>query len=135
MFKWLIKLLFSRKRHKGHFSYKIGMPIRKEVMLELVCTNEQKIKVTVTPVTAAGSFAPLDGPISVSVQSGSGTFEMVDEKSFWIISGDPGDTPFLVSGDADVGEGIETISDIVMLHVEGAKASSLGITAEAPVIK
>jgi len=37
-----------------------------------------------------------------------------------------------VSGDADLGEGVVTVSDIVMLHVEGAMAKSLGLVADAP---
>jgi hypothetical protein len=121
----------------GHFAYRVGRPERKEpVMLELNCTNEEKIKIAVAPVTTTGKLARLDGSIQVSVQSGEGVIEMIDFASFFAVSGDnPGDTAFLVFGDADLGEGVETISDVVMLHVAGAKAASLGMTAESPVPK
>lgn len=105
-------------------------------MLNLFCTNEEKIKVTVNPVTPGGSPVALDGPIGVSVQSGEGTVQLVDDNSFYVISGNnPGDTAFLVSGDADLGTGVETVSDIVLLHVAGAKAASLGMTAGTPELK
>jgi hypothetical protein len=114
------------------------MPIRKggDIVLELTCTNEQKVPITVAPVTAAGTPASLDGAVSVSVQSGDGTVEMIDDASFYVVSGpDPGDTAYLVSGDADLGDGVETISDIVTLRVAGAKAESLGLVAGAAVPK
>lgn len=123
-----------------HFNWKVGRPELKErripMSLELGCTNEEKIKVTVNPVTLKGKPVPLDGPIQVSVQGGDGTVEPVDDTNFYVVSGDnPGDTSFLVSGDADLGAGVENISDIVILHVAGAKASSLGLTAGSPEVK
>lgn len=130
----------KRPRHRGRFRYAIGLPILKEKggdsVLELSCTNEQKVPITVNPVTATGNPVALDGPVSVSVQSGAGAVEMIDDRSFCVVSGDqPGDTVFLVSGDADLGEGIETISDLITLHVEGAKAQSLGLVAGEAVPK
>lgn len=106
-------------------------------MLELNCTNEEQVKVTVRPVTTGGHTIALDGTIMVDVQAGEGTVTVdPDGVSFWCVSGDdPGDTTYLVTGDADLGAGIETISDIVILHVAGAKAAALGLTADAPVLK
>ena len=131
--------VIHRISQAAHFGWKIGPPQLKErsqIMLELSCTNEQKIKVTVNPVPQAGLPVPLDGPIQVSVQSGDGTVNPIDDTNFEVISGsNPGDTSYLVSGDADLGAGIETISDIILLHVAGAKASSLGLTAGTPEIK
>lgn len=105
--------------------------------LEINCTNEEKILVKVNPTTTTLKPAPLDGSIAVEVQAGDGTFEVQgDGKSFFAVSGDnPGDTTYLVSGDADIGSGVETISDLVILHVAGARAANLGITADAPVPK
>lgn len=106
--------------------------VRRHEMLELNITNEQKIPVTVNPVTATGRPAQLDGPIVVTVQSGDGTVETVDDRTFKAVSGDnPGDTVYLVSADADLGAGVVTVSDIVTLHVAGALAESLGLTAGA----
>ena len=105
-------------------------------MLDLGCTTEQKIRVTVNPVTAAGNPAQLDGSVSVGVQSGNGTVEMVDARTFFVVSGaDPGDTSFLVEADADMGPGVQTLQDVIVLHVAGALAANLGMTADAPVPK
>lgn len=128
-----------KKKHKPkHFRFRVGRPERKELpMLELNCTNEEKILVKVNTVTTTGKPAILDGVVTVEVQAGDGTVAMeADGLSFYVISGDnPGDTTYLVSADADMGEGVETISDIVTLHVAGAKAASLGLVAEAPIPK
>lgn len=122
---------------QARFDWNVGRPEpkerRKPIMLELSCTNEEKIKIRVNPVTTTGTAVALDGPIQVSVQSGEGMVEPIDEKSFYVVSGqNPGDTGFLVSGDADLGDGVESISDVILLHVAGAKASSLGLVAETP---
>jgi hypothetical protein len=121
------------------FNFAVGRPQQKKGknMLELSITNEQKIKVTCNPVTAAGQAVALDGPITVDVQSGDGTVELdPDGLSFSLISGElPGDTVYVVQADADLGEGVEAISDIVQLHVEGAKAASFGLVAEEPELK
>ena len=122
----------------GHFNYSVGRPISKgeSDMLEVTCTNEEKIRISVNPVTPGGAPATLDGPIALEVQSGEGTFELIDDASFYVISGDlPGDTVFVVTGDADLGEGVVNISDIVTLHVEGAMAASFGLVADAPELK
>jgi hypothetical protein len=104
--------------------------------LEVSITNEQKIPISVKPVTLAGKPAQLDGPIAVSVVSGESTFQMVDDRSFFLISGDnPGDTTFLVEGDADLGEGTEEVQDTIILHVAGARAANLGMVAGDPVNK
>ena len=105
-------------------------------MLSLSCSNEEKIKVSVVPVTSAGNPAALDGPINVTVQSGDGTVEIVSDVSFFVVSGSTlGDSVFLVEADADLGDGVVTISDLITLSVEGALAVNLGLVAEAPVPK
>lgn len=105
--------------------------------LELNCTNEEKVHVKVNPVTAHGKPTGIDGKISAEVQSGTGTAVVDDDgKGFFAVSGDdPGDTSILISADADVGEGVETISDVVILHVAGAKAANLGLVADPAVAK
>jgi hypothetical protein len=121
------------------FSFSVGNPTLKEphMPLEISCTDEQKVHVGVHPVTLKGKPVKLDGPITVAVQSGDGTFEVdADGYGFFAISGDdPGDTAYLVNGDADLGPGTQTIADVVILHVADAQAANLGIAADAPVLK
>lgn len=106
-------------------------------MLELSCTNEEKVPITIAPVTTTGKPSKIQsGSLVVTAQSGSGTVELIDDSSFYVVSGDdPGDTEYLVAGDADLGDGVTTISDIVMLRVAGANAANLGLAAGSPVPK
>lgn len=106
-------------------------------MLELSITNEQKVNVTITPKTDAGKPAKVDGAPSWSVASGEATLNVAaDGLSCDLISSDnPGDSEILVTADANLGEGVETISDAITLHVLGASAKNLGLTAAAPVSK
>ena len=102
-------------------------------MLSLTCTNEQKIRVTVTPTTSAGRPATLDGDVSVTVVSGDSTFNLMPPNAFELISSDtPGATTFLVEADADLGSGVVLIQDTITLDVAGALAVNLGLTAGAP---
>lgn len=102
--------------------------------LELKITNEQKIKVTLTPKTDTGKPAVLDGVPTWEVVSGNSTVVVAaDGLSADLVSADdPGDTQFLVKADADIGEGVEEISDIISLSVVGATAKNLGLTAGQP---
>jgi formylmethanofuran dehydrogenase subunit C len=104
--------------------------------LELRCTNEEKIPISVNPATASGKPVNLDGPIIVTVTSGDGTVEMIDDRSFFVVSGEVLEpTTFLIEGDADLGAGIVTVADTIILTVEGALAKSLGLSAGPAVIK
>lgn len=103
-------------------------------MVEIKLTNEQKVKVSLTPVTATGKPATLDGVPKWTVQSGSAEVQVApDGLSATLVSPDsPGDSEILVEADADLGEGVETISDVIKLSVEGARATNLGLTVSTP---
>ncbi len=79
----------------------------------------------------------LDGPPRWSVQSGEGTVVAAEDGlSATIFSSDkPGDTVILIEADADLGEGVENLSDVIRLTTEGARAKSLGLTGDAPELK
>lgn len=98
-------------------------------MVEITISNEQKIKVTLAPVTAGGKPATLDGIPKWEVVNGAGTLEAsADGLSCYLISSDaPGDSVFAVSADADLGDGVENIADSITLHVQGARALNLGL--------
>jgi len=104
------------------------------VPLAIACTSEEQIPVTAAPVTASGRPALVDGALTITVQSGSGTFtqDAATPLAFTAVSGDTGgDTVYQVDADADLGEGVETISDVVTLTVTSASAASFGLTAGA----
>ena len=106
-------------------------------MLEVSITNEEQVRVTLAPVTSTGKPASLDGTPTWEVVTGESTVQPdADGKSAQLVSSDnPGDTDFLVKADADLGEGVTEISDIIRLTVAGAQAANLGLTAEAPTPK
>lgn len=101
-------------------------------MLQIACTNDQKVTVVATPKTDGGRPAAIDGALRVTVQSGDGTFEQdpATPLQFKAVSGDaPGVTSYLVEADADLGAGVVLIQDIVELTVTGAQASNFGLAA------
>lgn len=105
--------------------------------VEITITNEQKVPVTLAPVTDTGKPAKLDGAPTWEVVSGNSTVvPAADGLSADLISADdPGDTQFLIKADADLGAGVVEISDTIKLTVTGALAKSLGITVGTPVAK
>jgi hypothetical protein len=106
-------------------------------MLTLQCSNEEKIPVAVAPVTAAGNPASVEpGTLKVTVISGDGTFSVIGDTDFELVSGaGAGDTVYRVEADADLGPGTDTIGDDVTLTVRLAEATALGLTAGSPVPK
>jgi len=106
-------------------------------MLELSITNEQQVNVTLHPVTEAGHPAQVDGAPTWEVISGTSTVTPAADglSADLISSDDPGDTDFLVKADADLGQGVVEVSDIIRLHVAGAQAANLGLQAGAPTPK
>lgn len=99
------------------------------------CTTEEKVPVSVSYVTAAGNPAQVQGATAF-VPSGDATFERTGDHEGYLVSGSaPGDTIFVVEADADLGDGIVLVSDIITLSVGGAMASAVGITLGAPVPK
>jgi len=103
-------------------------------MIEIKITNEQKVKVTLVPVTDTGKAAQLDGKPGWEVISGFSKLEVADDgmSATLISEDDPGDTVYAVEADADLGEGVETIADTIKLTVEGARAKNLGLVAGTP---
>src|SRR5678816_1653915 len=88
-----------------------------EIMI-IKLTNEQQVTVTLNPKTDGGRVAKLDGAPTWEVVSGNSTVTPgADGLSALIVSSDdPGDTQILVKADADLGEGVEEISEICLLY-------------------
>ena len=125
----------------GRFVWSVGPVNNKQEskIMDIKINNLQKISVALTPVNAAGKPAELDpnNPPRWTVQSGDSlVLPSADGKSASLVSSDtPGDTLILVEADADLGDGVENISDVIRLTVEGARAVNLGLTVGAPELK
>ena len=104
------------------------MPVEKAI------TNEQKINGALNIKTQGGKPASVDGKPVWSIISGDGTMAVAEDgMSADLISTDvPGDTLYLVEADADLGAGVEKISDTIKITTVGARAANLGLTLGAP---
>lgn len=100
--------------------------------LNITCDTASQVPVTCAPKAASGKPAPVDGPIKVTVLSGSGTVvqDAADPLTFKARSGDtPDTTEYLVEADADLGEGVVTISDTVTAVFTSETAVAIGLVA------
>jgi len=138
----LSALISKPQKPRVRFDWVIGMARTKTQtkeprQMEVKITNEQEVDVTITPKTDTGKPAKLDGSPSVTVVSGNSTVKQSEDGLTLTLrsADDPGDTEFLVKADADLGEGIEEISEIIKLSVIGATAKNLGLVAGAPRAK
>lgn len=127
-------------RQKAVIGFKFGLPtLKKRTPMpgEKRITNEQKINAVLNITTEGGKPAEVDGKPKWSVVSGAGGLVVSDDgKSADLISTDiPGETTYLVEADADLGAGVEPISDTIKIITEGAKAKNLGLTLGEPVNK
>lgn len=108
----------------------IGIKRKEKIMIEVRITNEQRVKVTLKPVTATGKPATLDGSPTWTVQQGDAKIKEADDGlSAWLISPDlPGVSEIVIEADADLGDGVEKLTTAISLVVNSATASNLGLT-------
>jgi hypothetical protein len=103
----------------------------------ITITNEQKVEVTLEPLTAAGNPAVLDGAPVWEVVSGDATLEVSEDGlSAFLVSGAANVISVIsVTADADLGDGVVSLSDSIELAVVNATASTLGLVVAEPVLK
>ena len=113
-------------------------PIQKKgqaMSIEVSLTTEEQVRLSVTPITAGGQPAAIDGVAQWSVE-GDCSVAPIDATSAWVLAGSLiGDSTVTVSCDADLGEGILSLADTCLVHVGHPQAASLGLAAEAPVLQ
>jgi hypothetical protein len=103
-------------------------------MLQITSTNEEKVPVSIAPLTAAGNPAAVEN-VNWVVTEGDATVVVVDANNVEFVSGTGGLTKVTVTADADLGEGVVTLTDEVEYFVVAAQATTFGFTAGAPVLK
>jgi hypothetical protein len=134
-----IKIGKKTQRHCGWFDYSVEVQpkTKAQSMLSVSISTEEQVLVTLSPITPRGKPAKLDGKPEWAIISGNVTLAVADDGlSCTIVSGeDPGASEVSVNADADLGEGVEPISDLVEIAVSGVKAASLGLSAAAPTPK
>lgn len=127
----------GKGRRASGFTFTFGLPKQKRkghMPIEKSITTEQEITVTLSPKTDTDKPAKLDGSPTWVTISGNAQIVVAEDglSADLISSDDPGDTVFMVKADADVGAGVEELSDTITLHSLGATAKNLGLTASEP---
>lgn len=104
-----------------------------------IISNEEKVKITINPLTAGGNPAQVeDGSFQLELIEGDATFEDIEGEpnSKYILSGEADVVSRIrVVADADLGPGVTTIEDEVILTVVAAGATSLGTGLGTPELK
>lgn len=103
--------------------------------MSLILKDNQRVTINVSPVDAKGNPAQVDGaPVWAVVGPGIVTLEPSSDGFTCVATttGELGTTQLTVTADADVGEGIQTISGLLDLEVVGGVAVGLAIAAGIP---
>jgi len=133
----------SKLIKRPRFDWTIG-PVetkvqKKEKNMIVKITNEQQVRVTLNPKTDAGRPAKIDPnskPTWEKIDGEADVQAAEDGLSVLLVSADnPGTTQILVKADADIGEGVEEISEVIELQVAGASAKNLGLSVGTPELK
>lgn len=102
-------------------------------------TTDEKVPITMTPVTASGSSAPVQGDLQFEIVSGAATVEYngaARQLVFDVVSEDvAGSSQIRVTADADMGEGVTPISEIIDYAYTSPQAASLGVQVGTPIPK
>jgi len=106
--------------------------------MALVLTDIQKVTLSISPKSAAGNPAPVDGVPSWSVSDTSVASIVVSENGLSaevVTTGALGTVQVVVDADADLGEGVETITGVLDIEVKASAAVTLDIGAGVPESK
>lgn len=101
----------------------------------LVLTDSQKCALSITPKTAAGNPALVDGVPEWSVSNPDIlTLEVAEGglSAVVLANGPVGESQVSVTADADLGEGVAAITGVLDVQVKAGQAVSLSIDAATP---
>lgn len=103
--------------------------------MTLILTDEQKVTLSIQPLTQAGNPAKVDGKPVWSVSNPELISISESEDGLSVVAstvGPLGSAQVSVSADADLGEGVRELFSILDVEVIAAEAVSLGIVAGTP---
>jgi hypothetical protein len=117
------------------FRWRIGpiefSPILGEIVMAIVLKDAQKVTINISPVDAKGNAAKVDGapvwavsdPTILTLAPSTDGLSCVATTT-----GVVGTTKIAITADADIGEGVQTISGSIDIEVVGGVAAGLNIT-------
>ena len=104
----------------------------------LILNDEQRVSLSISPLTAAGNAAKLDG-IPVWSASDSNVISLVVSadglSAVASAAGALGTSQVSVTADADLGAGVRQLTALLDVQVIAAEAFTLSINAGAPELK
>jgi hypothetical protein len=143
MLKWIVSLIQDIRgmfcEHKAiRFRWRIGpvesSPRPGEVAM-LVLKDAQKVTITVSPIDAKGNTAQVDGVPAWAVADPAILTLVPSDDGLTCVAtttGAVGTTQITITADADLGEGVKTISGLVDVEVVSGMAAGLNIVAGTP---
>lgn len=119
------------------FHYKVGRPMLKPTLthtqpnptMDITTTNEEQIPITLNPRTTQGHPVEVQNPEWTVLDGPSTIVPSEDGKSCMFVSSDEANTvtSVKIKADADLGDGVIPIEDVIVYTVTHANASSLGL--------
>lgn len=97
--------------------------------------TDQKVKISLAPTTADGTAAEVQNATATATGDVAITPVDGETNAWWAAAGAEGVSTVEITGDADLGEGVNNITDTVELTVVAAEANNLGITVGTPEAK
>ena len=104
----------------------------------LVLTDVQKVKLSVSPRSAAGNPALIDGAPKWSVSDDTIVALEVAEDGMGVdvvTTGKIGSVRINVDVDADLGDGVRNLTGVLDIEVKASEAVSIDINANTPEVK
>lgn len=140
-FVWLVIAVFERlgfDPQQPDLGFDVGPVSNKRnaqgVRMKIILTTDQKVTITLNPKTPGGHPATLDGTPSWSASDANviAVQPSEDGKSCSVLATGTGLATMGASADADLGEGVDTITGEIEFEVVPAEASDLGFEVGQP---
>ena len=106
--------------------------------MALILTDVQKVELSISPTSAAGNPAPVDGaPVWTSSDDTVLTVTASEDglSAVAVTTGKLGKAQVNVTADADMGEGVKAITGVLDIEVKVSEAVSLAVTSGTPTDK
>lgn len=103
--------------------------------MALILTDIQKVSLSISPKSAAGNPAAVDGvPVWQVSDENVLSLQTAEDGMSAVVSttGQLGTAQVSVSADADLGEGVQTITGVLDVEVKASAAVTLDISAGVP---
>lgn len=103
-------------------------------MATLILTDSQQVDLSIDPRDKKNKPAKVDGaPVWASSNEAVITVTAAaDGMSATVVAGEPGDAQVNVSADADLGDGVTTLTGTLDVTVTAGAATTLAVNAGAP---